>query len=196
MLSALHREKAKITCPYKLGIRTPEPTQPGLVSNCNKFHLIKTGDNCAEIAASNGISLEDLMTWNPRTGKGCAGLWANAYACVSIIGRDVSKQSDPAPSGPSPTQPGIAKDCKTYHRVQSGDTCQSIADSYGTFTLDDFAKWNPAVGADCRSLWASYHVCVGVPGTPSTKPSGPLPVQPGIRKDCDKYHKAMSGDGC
>lgn len=68
------------------GIATPTPTQPGMVSNCNKFYLVKPGENCDTISKTNGIPVDRIKAWNPQAGNTCQGIWANAYACVSIIG--------------------------------------------------------------------------------------------------------------
>ena len=42
-----------------------EPTQPGLPSNCDKFHLVASGDQCDIIAAEYGISEAQFKDWNP-----------------------------------------------------------------------------------------------------------------------------------
>ncbi|KAH7303995.1 glycoside hydrolase superfamily [Stachybotrys elegans] len=68
------------------GIATPTPTQPTIVSNCNKFYLVKSGEDCATVAKKNGITVSLVKTWNPSAGSACTNLWANAYACVSTIG--------------------------------------------------------------------------------------------------------------
>ena len=78
-----------------------------------------------------------------------------------------------------------------FYRVTAGDGCQDIVDKYETFSLNEFYKWNPAVGTSCQSLQAGYYVCVGVPGTPTQRPTsvaaptGPLPTQSGIVTDCE-----------
>lgn len=38
----------------------PLPTQPKVVDNCYKFHLVKSGDSGASIASKNSITLSDL----------------------------------------------------------------------------------------------------------------------------------------
>ncbi|KFA69576.1 hypothetical protein S40285_09108, partial [Stachybotrys chlorohalonatus IBT 40285] len=68
------------------GIATPTPTQPTIVGNCNKFYFVKSGENCATVAKKNGITVDLFKTWNPSAGSSCTNLWADAYACVSIIG--------------------------------------------------------------------------------------------------------------
>ena len=38
-----------------------------------------------------------------------------------------------------------------YHLVEGGEWCQKIVDDAGIPTLDDFYKWNPAVGVSISS---------------------------------------------
>lgn len=67
------------------GITTPQPTQPGMVSNCDRFHMVTSGQTCAIIGARNGITASRFASWNGLTSS-CSGLWANANACVRTIG--------------------------------------------------------------------------------------------------------------
>ncbi|KAI3542564.1 hypothetical protein CSPX01_06769 [Colletotrichum filicis] len=64
------------------------------------------------------------------------------------------------PVGPSPTQDGIDVNCQRYHQAVSGDTCQGIVNKYGTFDLNQFYGWNPAVGNTCSGLWLGYYYCI------------------------------------
>lgn len=70
------------------GITTPTPVQPDMVDNCDKFYFVKRGEICADIAAAHGISVDEFASWNPKVGKQCSGLWADTYACVSIVGHE------------------------------------------------------------------------------------------------------------
>ncbi|KAF2012853.1 carbohydrate-binding module family 50 protein [Aaosphaeria arxii CBS 175.79] len=201
------------------GPSKPSPTQDGLIATCNKFYFAVAGDTCNKIVSAHGISLSTFIAWNPAVGDDCSGLWAKTYYCVGIPGSTPSPSSSSppkttTPAGPSPTQDGIAKDCKVFYKAKGGDTCQKIVDSYGgTFGLADFLKWNPAVGSDCRGLLAEYYYCVGIPGTPTTKPpttpsstarpptttcnpSAPTPTQPGALCGCKKWHKVVQGNTC
>lgn len=63
-------------------------------------------------------------------------------------------------SAPTPTQPGAVCACKKWHKVVSGNTCDTIQKQYG-ITAANFNKWNPQVGTNCASLWLGYYVCVG-----------------------------------
>ncbi|RSL48378.1 hypothetical protein CEP53_009568 [Fusarium sp. AF-6] len=64
------------------GVTTPTPTQPGMISNCEKFHRVEKDQTCAWIAAKYGIAPSRLEEWHTSITNGCEGLWANAYVCV------------------------------------------------------------------------------------------------------------------
>ncbi|XWW93850.1 hypothetical protein V2A60_001789 [Cordyceps javanica] len=161
------------------GIETPLPIQPGMVSDCNKFYLVQRGDTCAAIAAQHGISRSDFTTWNPKVGGDCAGLWAEANACVSVIGytptptkpgsddddknnKDKNKNNNGGVETPSPTQPGMVANCVRFHYVQHGESCAHLAGRYGV-SVADLVAWNPRAGAGCEGLWAGAYACVGMP---------------------------------
>lgn len=69
--------------------------------------------------------------------------------------------STTASAGPTPTpyQDGMVKGCRKFYKVISGDTCQKVADSF-SIDVGLFEGWNPAVGAECTSLFLGYYVCV------------------------------------
>lgn len=198
------------------GITTPLPTQPTIVDNCDAFYLVKSGDTCDSIIAANRITLSQLLAWNPSAGASCAGLWANAYACISIIGVDPSPTSitststitKPPGNGvttPLPTQIGMVTNCNKFHFVQGGQTCATIAALYSIPT-SQFVSWNPAAGTDCSGLWASTYACVGVIGqtptvspTPTSSGNGiatPTPTQPGMVGNCKKFAFVNPGSTC
>ncbi|KAF3891978.1 NodB Homologuey domain-containing protein [Trichophyton interdigitale] len=70
--------------PTSPGTPPPAPTQPGVASNCQKWHTVVSGDTCYDIAAANGISLDNLYKWNPAVGTNCASLWLGYAVCVGI----------------------------------------------------------------------------------------------------------------
>ncbi|KAL4982967.1 hypothetical protein BDW68DRAFT_194786 [Aspergillus falconensis] len=69
---------------------------------------------------------------------------------------------------PSPTQPGLTSNCDKFHKVASGDQCDTFE-------------------AKCSNLWLDYYVCVHV---------APKPQMPDITSDCKTYHKVQRGEGC
>lgn len=141
-----------------------------MVNNCDAFYLVKAGDSCAGIASAHGISLAQFQAWNPSAGTTCSGLWADAYACVSIIGVDATPTTTQTGNGvatPAPTQSGMVSNCNKFHFVEAGQTCSTIASSYG-IGLRQFTEWNPAAKSDCSGLWAST---VREPSTPKIQAS-------------------------
>ena len=186
------------------GIETPQPTQPGMVKNCDAFHLVESGDSCAAIAESNGITVQQFLEWNPKVGgAACTGLWLDTYVCVSIIGHEPTP-TDPGNGieTPLPTQPGMVDNCDEFHLVESGDSCATISEK-SRITVEEFLKWNPEVGGTaCTGLWLDAYVCVSVIGhepTPTNPGNGietPTPIQDGMTPNCKKFHFIKKGQTC
>ncbi|PNY28156.1 LysM domain-containing protein [Tolypocladium capitatum] len=192
-------------------VSPPGTPAPGATKDCTGWVQQSYGLTCATIEKFYGMSTAQFEAWVSylssdsahcvtQLGSGC-NLIQGLYYCIQVNYVSISFLSTSPPTAtptkssaitttsagngittPTPTQSGITNDCTTFYKVQSGDTCHGIVDKYGTFILADFSKWNPAVGADCGTLWTGYYVCVGVPGTPTTKPlpAGPSPTQAGI----------------
>ncbi|KAM5351161.1 hypothetical protein ACJ41O_003884 [Fusarium nematophilum] len=191
------------------GIETPSPIQAGIAKNCNKFHLVQSTTTCASIESYYKLPLAQFISWNPAVGKDCKGLWAEYWVCVSVINyvpttttaKPTTTTKAPANGikTPSPIQNGMVNNCNKFHMVKSTTTCASIQ-SYYDITMADFAKWNPAVGKDCKGLWANYNVCVGVVGGTPTKPGNgvqtPSPIQAGMVSNCKRFHLSSSTTTC
>ncbi|KAJ5743838.1 hypothetical protein N7533_008708 [Penicillium manginii] len=195
------------------GVTTPTPIQAGMVDNCNSFHMVVSDDTCATIASAAGISQTDFADYNPGVGSGCSSLWLGYYVCTGIIGETASKttvaSTTTAGNGittPTPTQTGMVDNCNSFHMVDSGDSCQTIATAAG-IVLADFYSWNSGVGSGCSSLWLGYYVCTGVVGsTPTTTAattttagngiSTPTPTQAGMVGNCNSFHMVVSDDTC
>ncbi|KAJ5964996.1 uncharacterized protein N7479_004872 [Penicillium vulpinum] len=132
------------------------PTQTGIVSNCEEYHTVVSGDSCPEIQTTYGITFAQFYQWNPAIGSTCSSLWLDYAYCVKGPG------STATATGPSaPTQTGIVSNCDKYYTVVSGDSCAQIQTTYG-ITFAQLYKWNPAIGSDCQTLAIGYSVCVGV----------------------------------
>ncbi|KAF3210312.1 hypothetical protein TWF679_006807 [Orbilia oligospora] len=153
------------------GVATPSPIQDGMTKNCNKFYFVKSGDGCSPIASQFGVTLANFYAWNPAVKNDCSGLWANVYVCVGLIGSTptpttTTKTTTKATttSGivtPTPTQSGMVKNCKKFHFVQTGQTCETIQRQYSV-TLAQLFQWNSAIGSTCTGMWAQTYLCVGV----------------------------------
>jgi hypothetical protein len=45
---------------------TPSPTQPGIISTCTAYYLVKQGDYCDTVISQFGnLTLSEFYTWNP-----------------------------------------------------------------------------------------------------------------------------------
>jgi hypothetical protein len=193
------------------GISTPTPIQTGMVSNCNSFYLVQTGDTCGTVASSKDISLSDFYAWNPAVGSSCQYLDLGDYVCIGIVGftATITTSTSTIPgngiSTPTPTQSGMTSNCNKFHLVASGDTCFDLAMENG-IPLSLFYSWNPAVGTDCTHLDIGDYVCVDVIGyTPSTTTSTttttttgngvitPTPIEPGMVGNCNKFYYTQNG---
>lgn len=200
----------------------PSPVQPGIIGTCTFFYKAVKGDTCEKIVNKyRTFTAEDFISWNPAVDEDCSGLWAETYYCVAIPGTPTSPlPPDPTTTitsvpKPSPTQEGLIESCTIFYKAVKGDTCAAIVKEYGTFTLGQFISWNPAVERDCTGLWAQTYYCVGVPGTPTTRPpvpaptstkattttagngvATPKPTQPDMLKSCASFYFVKNGDTC
>jgi hypothetical protein len=61
------------------GVETPQPTQPGMVSNCATFHYIGPNTVCSQVLSYRQISVADLYKWKPSVNADCSGLQKLVY---------------------------------------------------------------------------------------------------------------------
>jgi hypothetical protein len=198
------------------GVQTPQPTQPGMVTNCNKFHYIAKGVVCSQVTSYQKISLADFVKWNPTVKDDCTGMQAEVNVCVGVIGGSTpiptptptpTKSAGNGVQTPQPTQPGMVTNCNKFHYIAKGVVCSQVT-SYQKISLADFVKWNPTVKDDCTGMQAEVNVCVGVIGgstqvptpTPTTTAGNgvqtPQPTQPGMVTNCKKFHYVAEGVVC
>jgi hypothetical protein len=99
----------------------------------------------------------------------------------------------------------MIESCTDFYFTEANDQCEIIVAKYGTFTYDDFVRWNPAVGPTCGGIWAQTYYCVGVPGTATVKPSATptptgihksSPTQSGLIDTCTDFYFAAANDRC
>ena len=48
----------------------PQPQMPGIVSNCNAFYKVQSGDSCYTIDQTNGITLDQFLAWKHQSQRG------------------------------------------------------------------------------------------------------------------------------
>ncbi|KAH4183220.1 hypothetical protein HBI16_217600 [Parastagonospora nodorum] len=162
--------------PSATASKKPSPTQPGLIDSCTDFYFAVDSDRCDSIVAKySTFTYDDFVKWNPAVGSSCSGIWAQTWYCVAVPGTPTVRPSltsaTPTPTGagkPSPTREGMIDTCNKFHFVAENENCDTLIKMYGTFTFEEFLKWNPAVGSNCGGLWKSTYFCVGVPTAATT----------------------------
>ena len=144
------------------GVTTPLPTQPGMVSNCNKFVKINAGDTCDSISFwNNAEGGQWVKLWNGQS-EACTGLIAGDYACIGVIQPTATTGANGITT-PLPTQTGIASNCNKFVKVNPGDTCNIVAFYNGPISTDIFVLWNAGVGGlACTNLQAGTYACIGI----------------------------------
>jgi hypothetical protein len=64
----------QLTTTTSNGISTPPSIQSGMVSNCNKFHIIKTTTTCQGTVDYDKITITNLLKWNTSIDTKCNNL--------------------------------------------------------------------------------------------------------------------------
>lgn len=100
-------------------VEPPGPTETGAPDNCNKWHLVQSGDSCAGIAANYGITVAQLHDYNPSINTQCTDLRASFAICVRVWDEPpVTTTSSPGP--PGPTASGTSPTCTKWHILAEG----------------------------------------------------------------------------
>lgn len=161
------------------GVKAPAPTNKGSPVDCNKWHVVGTGDNCAVVEAKYKINHATFRQYNPAINDACSNLVAQMAYCVRIwvpepeitqstaistqtTRTSVSTVSRTSTSSgpPGPTESGTSATCTKWHVHKQGDTCDSIAAQYGII-VSRFRQLNRAVNAACSNLKVGNAYCVG-----------------------------------
>ncbi|KAF1359810.1 hypothetical protein EJ07DRAFT_82962, partial [Lizonia empirigonia] len=179
------------------------PTQAGIASDCKAFHQAEDGDTCRQLLQYGLFSQEQFFSWNPALSGNCDGLWLGYYYCVA------AGDSLPAPptetKRPASTPQGQISTCTSWYQSDGLETCEDIVGMFGRFSQNDFIKWNPTVGSDCTGIVADQYLCVGIPGTPTTRTAAvpsmtaapsDMPTQSGIAEDCTEFWFVSRSDTC
>ena len=127
-----------------------------MVSTCDTFYDVQSGDSCYDIADTHGVSLDSFYAWNPAVKTDCSGLQPDEYVCVGV-----KAATGTGVTTPYPIQTGMVATCDEFYKVIADDSCVDIASANG-IPVASFYNWNPAVKTDCSGLQANEYVCVGV----------------------------------
>lgn len=179
---------------------------PSISESCDNFVIEKS--YCVEASNEPEVPRPVSSTTSSTMSSAVQSSTTTSSTTSSNSSTTVSTttQKDNGIPTPTPTQPGMVDNCDKFHKVQSGDTCDKIANSQG-ITVSEFTTWNADIGGQaCTGLWRDTYVCVSVIGhepkpTPSKPDNGiaiatPSPFQPGMVDNCNKFYKVTRGDSC
>lgn len=174
----------------------PGPTPSGTTPSCYVWHVIATNDTCSLIEDSYGISMGDLVNWNPSLDNNCGNLLLGGAYCVkgphiNISSTATSTSSGSTTSSASVTTTPTSSCTKTYTAV-SGDYCDLI-EQKNDITDAQLRAWNPQLDANC-DVDIGDVLCVAQGISSSTTASAPSTAT--SFSVCLKTYTVVSGDYC
>jgi len=119
---------------------------------CARHYTVVEGDTCDSISHKESVSTFQLATVNPVINAACSNLMPGQSLCLGTQGED----------------------CTDVVVVQSGDTCDSIAECAGvnaTILLHN----NPNINTQCTNIYVGEVLCV-LSEVRAPPPSGNMPI--------------------
>ncbi|KAK9422560.1 putative Polyketide synthase [Seiridium unicorne] len=124
-ISNTDRHSVKFTSTTSAHVTGPTPTQTGIISTCDAYYKVASGDSCQSIVNKyKTFSLSQFYSWNPAVGSDCSTLFLGYYVCVGVPGTPTapvtttgktttttSKTTSTTATAPTPTQTGITSAC-------------------------------------------------------------------------------------
>jgi LysM repeat protein len=175
--------------PTSTTVAPPSPTPTGTTSECYKWHVVVLGDNCDLLRNTLGITMAQLVSWNPDLKTDCSNLILGDAYCVqgpsvtvpatttTAAGTSTSTTSTSTTStNTAPTSTPSSSTCAQTYTVASGDWCSKIWEQFG-LSESDFRSLNPSLNANC-DLSIGQVLCVAAPST------------------CAATYTVVSGDWC
>ncbi|KAK1709775.1 hypothetical protein BDP67DRAFT_408326, partial [Colletotrichum lupini] len=140
-----------------------------LVNTCDIYTVVES-DTCDKIAKAHGMTVTQLLSWNPSINSGCYNLnqTIGHQICVSVPGTPYVEPSQttlqpsiPLTAAPVPTNVAAETNtyCGRYYTAILGDYCNLIVMKFG-ISMDDFLFLNPAINENCTNLYAEESYCV------------------------------------
>lgn len=179
------------TTPSSTTLPPPGPTPTGTTGECYKWHVIVPNDSCALLQNTLGVTMAQLIAWNPNLKADCSNLILDDAYCVQgpplpQTSATTAITTTPKPTSSStatrtssaagPTTTSSAPTCAQTYAVQSGDWCAKIWEQFG-LSEAAFRALNPALDAAC-DIDVGQVLCVAAPSA------------------CKKTYTVVSGDWC
>lgn len=109
----------------------PPTTAPSnTITDCTNWAVVASGDTCAALASTNGITLAQFNTYNPSVGSTCVLIIGDSYCVEQNFGippvtttsaGGVTTTSGNGVTTPGPVQTGMIGSCNKFYFVVSGD---------------------------------------------------------------------------
>ncbi|ROW16958.1 hypothetical protein VPNG_01098 [Cytospora leucostoma] len=182
-----------------------------------------TGSSISANASSSSVTSSSSLVANTTIAvKTTTTPYSIRYPVTSY---NLTSQYTATAYPPTRTLGGEPSYCNQWHKVASGETCDSIAARFAnSVTSAELLEWNPTLGDDCGGLYNGWYICVGtqpqttlslgwstsatnasipaatawVPTTPTTTVANftASPQQTGIPSDCQIFYLAEANDTC
>ncbi|KAF5371163.1 hypothetical protein D9758_004122 [Tetrapyrgos nigripes] len=147
-------------------------------STCSKgTWTVKSGDYCYKIATDNGLTIEQLQSYNPNVNCNNLQVGVSMRLCLATSGGSGTTTASVPSSSTVPLST-----CKRTVKLSSQATCQTIANQY-KITLGDFNAWNPTI-TNCGTL-----------GTGKVNSGTPSPIQTSKTLNPNAIVQLLNGDG-
>ncbi|KAH7214415.1 hypothetical protein DER44DRAFT_892946 [Fusarium oxysporum] len=163
---------------------TPTPAHGPMPTDCVNYHQAEADESCRDILKTyNYLSKDQFFKYNPSE--------LPMPPTVTTTPSDVPR--------------GSPKDCKAWYYTTGGETCEQLANMFGTFNIKGFIAMNPSVLDDCGDIEDNTWYCVAGPDTPTTRtadvtaptrPATAMPTQSGIATGCERYWLVSKKDTC
>ncbi|KAJ7491814.1 hypothetical protein B0H11DRAFT_2007939 [Mycena galericulata] len=121
-----------------------------ITAGCTTYHSVVSGDECASIESTFGITLAQLIAMNPELNSGCTNLLLGEAYCVA---------SAPVLPPSNLASGTITDGCTQYYTIMPGDGCTSVESAFD-LTLTDLRTLNPELNTGCTNLLLGEAYCV------------------------------------
>lgn len=118
--------------PCPASTKAPAPVPPYTMSNCGKWYVARSGDNCGSIAKRFNLPTGTFMAWNPSVGvPSCQNMVPSYAYCVARCFSTTSPRLLTAVSAPldSATESGIASTATSSNVAPSNAAPSNAASS-------------------------------------------------------------------
>ncbi|KAK6526921.1 hypothetical protein TWF281_010117 [Arthrobotrys megalospora] len=191
---------------------------------CATSYQVQEDDYCSNIEVAHGLSLGDLVSYNPGLNVDCTNLWEDFTICLNpeggtftpttiggVVPTRIGEYATETVAPPSPTPDGTTPYCGKWYTVKEGDFCELISIAEAV-TLDLFYRMNPFLNNEtCDNLWVDTSYCVwpieGWDSIDNAEPipdvtythttlTAPAPTNSGTTGECYQWHERVDGQDC